>query len=131
MERPARESAGVSGPAENEATLVQYDDAGERMNRPDIDRLLRSAARAPQPDAEVPFGFDTRVVSASRSGGGVGNDLADFSRFLRGAGALACAVVVIGGAATYRQYREEARFASLATNEYAIVDSAIETELLR
>ena len=101
------------------------------MNTPDIDRLLRSAACAPQPDAEVPFGFDTRVVAGWRSGRDAGSDFADLSRFLRGAGARACAVLVIAGAATYRQYREEARFASLATNEYAIVDSAIETELLR
>jgi hypothetical protein len=95
------------------------------MKSTDVDRLLRSAGRAPQSDAEVPFGFDTRVVAEWRSGNGIGNDLA---RFLRRAGALACAVFVIAGAAAYRQYREEARFASLTTNEYAIADSAIQTE---
>jgi hypothetical protein len=98
------------------------------MKNPDIDRLLRSAGRASQPDAEVPFGFETRVVAGWSSGSGVGNDLADLSRFLRRAGALACVVFVIAGAAAYRQYREEARFASLTTNEYAIADSAIQTE---
>jgi hypothetical protein len=98
------------------------------MKTPDIDRLLRSAARARQADAEVPFGFDTRVISGWRSGRAVRNDLADLSRFLRRAGAIACAVLVIAAAAAYRQYREEARFASLATNEYAIADSAIQTE---
>ena len=96
--------------------------------KPEIDRLLRSAGNAEQPDAEIPFGFETRVVAGWRSGHGAGTDLADLSRFLRGAGALACAVVVIAGAAAWRQYREETRFASLATNEYAIADSAIQTE---
>ena len=98
------------------------------MKNPDVDRLLRSAARAKEPDAEVPFGFETRVVAAWGSGRGAGNDFADLSRFLRGAGAIACAVLVIAGTAAYRQYREEARFAAVATNEYAIVDSAIQTE---
>jgi hypothetical protein len=98
------------------------------MKSSDIDRLLRSAAGASQPDAEVPFGFDTRAVAGWRSGRAVRNDLADLSRFLRRAGTIACAVLVIGGAAAYRQYREETRFASLTTNEYAIADAAIQTE---
>lgn len=99
------------------------------MKTPDIDRLLRSAGRVPQTDADAaPFGFETRAVAAWRAGRGAGSDLADLSRFLRRAGALACAVLVIAGAGAYRQYREEARFASLTTNEYAIADSAIQTE---
>jgi hypothetical protein len=98
------------------------------MKNTDVDRLLRSAGRASQPDSEVPFGFEIRVVADWRSGRGAGSDLVDLTRFLRRAGALACAVFVIAGAAAYRQYREEARFASLTTNEYAIADSAIQTE---
>jgi hypothetical protein len=98
------------------------------MKSTDVDRLLRSARQTQQPDAEMPFGFATRVLAGWRSGNGAGNDLVDLSRFLRRAGAIACAVVVIAGAAAWRQYREETRFASLATNEYAIADSAIQTE---
>ena len=98
------------------------------MNRADVDRLLRSAGAAEQPDAEIPFGFETRVVAGWRSGEGAGNDFADLSRFLRGAGAVACAVLVVFGTAAWRQYRDETRFASPATNEYAIADSAIQTE---
>jgi hypothetical protein len=98
------------------------------MKTPDLDRLLRSAARGPQSEAEPPFGFDTRVVAGWRSDRAVGNDFADLPRFLRRAGAIACAVLVIAGTAAYRKYREEARFASLTTNEYAIADSAIQTE---
>ena len=99
------------------------------MKGDDVDRLLRSAANAAEsPPAEVPFGFETRVVATWRSGTNVTNDMADLSRFLRRAGVIACAVLVVAGAAAYRQYREETRFASLATNEYAIADSAIQSE---
>ncbi len=98
------------------------------MKSTDVDRLLRSAGNAPPPEAEIPFGFETRVLAGWRSGAGAGNDLADLSRFLRGAGAVACAVLVVFGAAAWRQYRDETRFASPATNEYAIADSAIQTE---
>ena len=98
------------------------------MKPTDVDRLLRSAANAPEPAAaEAPFGFDTRVVASWRAGDGGMNDFADLSRFLRRAGVLACAVLVLAGAAAYRQYRDEANFAT-PTNEYAIVDSAIQTE---
>jgi hypothetical protein len=99
---------------------------GERMKNTDVDRLLRSAANATEPaPAEAPFGFATRVVASWRSGK---NDVADLSRFLRRAGAIAFIVVLVAGAATYRQYRDETKFASLATNEYAIADSAIQSE---
>jgi hypothetical protein len=99
------------------------------MKPTDVNRLLRSAAQAPEPfAAEAPFGFDTRVVASWRAGDqGDGNDLADLSRFLRRAGVIACAVLVLAGAAAYRQYREEATFAA-PTNEYAIGDSTIQTE---
>jgi hypothetical protein len=98
------------------------------MKAPDLDRLLRSAGDAPESVViEAPFGFDTRVVAAWRAGIG-GSDFADLSRFLQRAGVIACAVLVLAGAAAYRQYRDETKFASLATNEYAIADSAIQTE---
>ena len=97
------------------------------MKPTNVDRLLRSAARAPEPVAtEAPFGFDTRVVASWRAGDGA-NDLADLSRFLRRAGVIASAVLVLAGAAAYRQYRDEATFAA-PTNEYAIGDSTIQTE---
>jgi hypothetical protein len=98
------------------------------MKPSEIDRLLRSAAQSPEEAAvETPFGFDTRVVAAWRSGKN-GGDFADLSRFLRRAGVIACAVLVLAGAAAYRQYREETTFAAVSTNEYVIADSAIQTE---
>jgi hypothetical protein len=105
---------------------------GEGMKGPDLDRLLRSAAHAPElSGAEVPYGFDTRVVALWRSGKNGGTDLAELSRFLRRAGVIASAVLVLAGAAAYRQYSDETKFAALATNEYAIADSAIQTEFSR
>jgi hypothetical protein len=98
------------------------------MKPTDVDRLLRSAASAPEPlPAEAPFGFETRVVASWRSGNGSANDFADLSRFLRRAGVIAGAILVLAGAAAYRQYRDEVKFAT-PTNEYAIADSAIQTE---
>jgi len=99
------------------------------MKNSDVDRLLRSAANTPEAaPAEAPFGFATRVVASWRSGKSGAAEVAELSRFLRRAGVLACAIVIVAGAATYRQYRDETKFASLATNEYAIADSAIQSE---
>jgi hypothetical protein len=99
------------------------------MNANELDRLFRSAAQTKRSaPAEVPFGFDTRVLAGWRSCGGPG-DIAELSRFLRRTGVIACAILVVAGAATYRQYRDEAKFAGLPTNEYAIADAAIQTEL--
>jgi hypothetical protein len=98
------------------------------MKPTDVDRLLRSAAQAREPIAtEGPFGFDTRVVASWRAGNGGANDTADLSRFLRRAGVIASAVLVLAGAAAYRQYRDDATFAA-PTNEYAIGDSMVQTE---
>jgi hypothetical protein len=99
------------------------------MKTDDVDRLLRSAARAPgNPAPEAPFGFDTRVLAAWRAATGGTEEFADLSRFLRGAGVIACAVLVLTGAAAYRQYRDETKLLSSATNEYALVDSTIQSE---
>ena len=99
------------------------------MKQDDVERLLRSATKAPLPaDAEMPFGFETRVVASWRSGRNGGNDLADLSQFLRRTGVLAAVVLVVAGAAAYRQVRDETKFANLPTNEYLIADSAIQAE---
>lgn len=94
----------------------------------DIDRLLRSAARAPEEAApEAPFAFDTRVVAAWRSGESV-NDLTDITRFLRRTGALAFIVLVLAGIGAYRQVVTDTALSAPQTNDYAIADSAIQTE---
>ena len=98
----------------------------------DLERLLQSAARAPkEPDPEAPFGFDTRVVAQWRSGKGRTNDLADLVPFLRTIGVSALAVVAIAGTGVYRQFAESETRIAPQTNEYAIADSAIQTEFSR
>lgn len=99
------------------------------MNKPDLDRLLRSAANAPEePAPEAPFGFETRVLASWRSRHEGFNDVADLTRFLRRTGVIAFAVLVLASAAAYRQFTENAAFSAPQTNEYAIADSEIQTE---
>jgi hypothetical protein len=94
----------------------------------DLDRLLRCAARAPEePAPQAPFGFDTRVVALARSRQGM-NDVADITRFLRRTGVIAFAVLVLAGIDAYRQFTDNAALSAPQTNEYAIADSAIQTE---
>jgi hypothetical protein len=95
----------------------------------DVDRLLRSAAKAPENAApEAPFGFETRVLAAWRSRHESGNDVADLTRFLRRTGVIAFAVLTIASAAAYKQFADDATLSTPQTNDYAIADSAIQTE---
>jgi hypothetical protein len=99
------------------------------MSADNLDRLLRAAANAPEePAPEAPFGFDTRVVALARAGNGSASDVADLTRFLRRTGVIAFAVLVLASAAAYRQFSETVAFTAPQTNEYAIADSAIQTE---
>jgi hypothetical protein len=94
-----------------------------------LDRLLRSAANAPEePAREAPFGFETRVIASWRAGNGSAAEVADLTRFLRRTGVIAFAVLVLASAAAYRQFAEDAEFTAPQTNEYAIADAAIQTE---
>jgi hypothetical protein len=94
----------------------------------DLDRLLRSAAHTPErPAPEAPFGFDTRVVSLWRAGNGRANT-ADLTRFLRRIGVAACAVVALASAGAYEQFNDNEERIAPQSNEYAIADSAIQTE---
>ena len=98
------------------------------MSEKNLDRLLRSAAKAPEePAAEAPFGFETRVVALARAGNGSATEVADLTRFLRRTGVIAFAVLTLASVAAYRQFAEDAAFAA-QTNEYAIADSAIQME---
>jgi hypothetical protein len=101
------------------------------MKRPgtDLERLLRSAATAAEPSPpEAPYGFETRVVALWRGGHGKSNDAIELTRFLRRIGAVASAVLVLATAGTYRQFNENEERTTPQTNEYAIADSAIQTE---
>lgn len=96
---------------------------------PGLDRLLRSAAKAEEPAApEAPFGFATRVIAAWRADHGPANDAAELTRFVRRIGAVALAVLALASAGAYRQFNENEQRITPQTNEYAIADSAIQTE---
>lgn len=95
----------------------------------DLDRLLRSAAKAGEPSAqEAPFGFETRVISSWRAGQAPPDDVADLTRFLRRTGVIALAVLALASAAAYRQFSDNAERAFPQNNEYAIADAEIQTE---
>lgn len=96
----------------------------------DLDRLLRSAAAAaPETSTpDVPYGFETRVIALWRSGHGRATDAAELTRFLRRIGAVAFAVLAVASAGAYQQFNENEARITPQTNEYAIADSAIQTE---
>ena len=89
----------------------------------------RSAATAAEPAApDVPYGFETRVIALWHGGNGRANDAAELTRFLRGIGAVALAVLTLASAGAYQQFSENEARTAPQTNEYAIADSAIQTE---
>jgi hypothetical protein len=95
----------------------------------DLDRLLRSAASAEEAAApEAPYGFETRLVALWRAANGQATDAAELTRFLRRIGAVALAVLALASAGAYRQFNENEQRTAPQTNEYAIADSAIQTE---
>ena len=99
------------------------------MSADNLDRLLRSAANAPEgPAPETPFGFETRVVASWRAGDASATDVVELTRFLRRTGVIAFAVLALASVGAFRQFAEEAAFTAPQTNEYAIADSAIQME---
>ena len=102
------------------------------MKPADVDRLLRSAAQAPDPRAtEAPFGFDTRVIALWRAGNGRASDGAELSRFLRRVGIVALAILTLASAGAYEQFNDNEERIAPQSNDYAIADSAIQTEFSR
>jgi hypothetical protein len=95
----------------------------------DLDRLLRSAAKVAEGlPSQAPFGFETRVVALWRSGRGEPNDVISVTRFIRRIGAIALAVLALTSAGAYRQFSDNEQLSAPQTNEYAIADTAIQTE---
>lgn len=93
-------------------------------------RLLRSAARADVDLApEMPFGFDTRVVALTRGDGLTnGNGI---SRLLRRVAFAAVVIIITAAAATLHEVAQASEFDGPMTNEYAIADAAIQSQLQR
>ena len=101
------------------------------MNKSDenLQRLLRSAAQASEELPGVPpFGFETRVVSLWRSDVVPTNGL---STLLRRVAAISAAVALVATAAAGYQLKQNRELSDAVTNEYAIADSAIQSEFSR
>jgi hypothetical protein len=96
------------------------------MKDQEIDRLLRSAAQAAPDDvpAEMPFGFDTRVVALWRAAikpNGV-------TSLLRRVALVSAGVIVISTLAALREARQSREQFHDLTNGFAIADTAIHDE---
>ena len=96
----------------------------------DLDRLLRAAANVqPETPTEPPFAFATRVVALWRAM--KPTDSRELTRFVRRMAILAIVATAITSAAAYRQIVEDEEIGEPLTNDYAIADSAIQTEFLQ
>ena len=96
------------------------------MKNENIDRLLRSAAQTDEErPAEMPFGFDTRVIALWRAGTPKPNGVL---QLLRRVAVLSTAVIVISTIAAVREAKQSREIRESLTNEFAIADSAIQDE---
>jgi hypothetical protein len=96
------------------------------MKNEQIDRLLRSAAQGDEEvPAEMPFGFDTRVVALWRAGTPKANGV---MQLLRRVAVLSMAVIVISTIAAIREANQSREIRESFANEFAIADSAIQDE---
>ena len=96
------------------------------MKDHEIDRLFRSAAKTRDAaPAEMPFGFDTRVVALWRGLAAKPNGI---SSLLRRVALLSSAVIVISTLAAVRELKQSQEQSNDFTNEFAIADTAIQDE---
>ena len=92
-----------------------------------LQRLLKSAAQVPEEqEFSAPFGFDTRIVAQWRASNG--NGVNGIARLVRRVAVLAAFVILISSAASYHELQEAQDTVDIASNEYAIADTAIENE---
>ena len=96
--------------------------------RTDLQRLLRSAARAKdETPIDMPFGFDTRVIALARRNGNGG---VAFGMLLRRVALAAATVIVLACAGAYVESRNS-EAVDVFGNEFAIADSAIQDEMVQ
>ena len=98
------------------------------MRDPNLDRLLRAAAKADDDaPAEMPFGFDTRVLARARGEVAPKNgDALKLVRFVRRIATAAAIVAVCAGAAAFWELEGEDDLDDSTANAYALADSLIE-----
>jgi hypothetical protein len=94
------------------------------MKNPDeiLDRLFR-AATAPAPPAEMPFGFDTRVLALAHESSPNGSIV--IARFAQRAAMIAVAVIALASVGVYRTSTSSDDLPA----EYAMADTAIQNSL--
>ena len=98
------------------------------MKDSELNRLLRAAAKSKdEPAAEMPFGFDTRVIALSRQTKN-GNGAA-LALLLRRITLVAAALIVLATAGAYFEFDRTGDDMLASGNEYAIADSAIQDEV--
>jgi acid phosphatase family membrane protein YuiD len=99
------------------------------MKEEKIDLLLRCAAEAREEEAVwMPFGFDTRVVALWRSDAVKPNGVISL---LRRVALVSAVIIVVSTIAAVREAGQSREIGESLINEYAIADSAIQTEFLR
>ena len=102
------------------------------MRAPDqkFDRLLRAAAGTGRDlPAEMPFGFDTRVIVSSR--GSQFSERGFFASLVPRMLALAVGLTLVASAGAYWQVAKNDALTEPFRNGYAIADNAIESGVLR
>ena len=96
----------------------------------ELERLLR-AARGEQNAPEMPFGFDTRGVALARATQpGAGSSVRELARTFRRIAAGGLVVALLATAATYWQLVENDELAEPLSNNYAFVDTVINSEFI-
>jgi hypothetical protein len=94
--------------------------------RTSLDRLLRAAAQAKdEAPAEMPFGFDTRVIALSRRNG----NGAAFGALLRRVALAAAAVIILATAGAWFEFNRDDEVMVASGNEFAFADSVIQDEV--
>lgn len=99
------------------------------MRDSDLRRLFRAGATSSEePNIEMPFGFDKRIVATWRGQRPAkGAELWEFARLFRRLAVAAVVVTAGAGSAAWWQLQENDELDLPTTNAYAIADRAIET----
>jgi len=100
---------------------------GARGNH-DLDRLLRAAPPPRNEDAaEMPYGFDTRVIALWHARGE--RELNGVARLIRRVAVFAAVILIASAAGAYQELIRSEMSSEPLTNEFAIADSAIADEV--
>jgi hypothetical protein len=93
-----------------------------------LDRLLRAAAATREDTpAEMPFGFDTRLIAHWRAHADATS--LGMVRLLRRVALAALAIIVVAAAGAYIESDRNGESDEPFANEYAIADTAIQDEI--